>query len=140
MSLPQTDFLGEAGRLRLYVSIKPLLARPRLFMYFPGPTREQEGLQLQGGMCCSIAHERPKSDDAALRRRKPMLLFEFDGALFKFNANTPAFDPLFQFPPRRAAIVATLSWTWRLALDPTTKQATNLIYSLSDQSILFHGQ
>lgn len=32
--------------------------------------------------------------------RKPMLLFEFERGLFKFNANTPAFDVLFQLPPR----------------------------------------
>jgi len=38
----------------------------------------------------------------ALPRRKPMLLFEFDGGLFKLSANTPAFTPLFQLPPRIA--------------------------------------
>jgi len=35
--------------------------------------------------------------------RKPMLLFPFPGALFKFKAKTPAFVPLFQLPPRSAA-------------------------------------
>ena len=30
-----------------------------------------------------------------------MLLFAFDRALFKFNAPSPAFAPLFQLPPRR---------------------------------------
>jgi hypothetical protein len=29
-----------------------------------------------------------------------MLLFVFDGALFKLSVKTPAFDVLFQFPPR----------------------------------------
>lgn len=32
--------------------------------------------------------------------RKPMLVFEFDGVLFKFSVSTPAFEPLFQLPPR----------------------------------------
>jgi len=41
-------------------------------MYSPGP-QAQAGLQLQGGMYCSIAHERFESDNAALRRRQPML-------------------------------------------------------------------
>lgn len=29
-----------------------------------------------------------------------MLTFEFDRALFRFRENTPALEPLFQFPPR----------------------------------------
>ena len=32
-----------------------------------------------------------------------MFVFVLDGALFKFNENTPAFPALFQFPPRIAA-------------------------------------
>ncbi|SDO86927.1 hypothetical protein SAMN05216366_102148 [Selenomonas ruminantium] len=28
-----------------------------------------------------------------------MLLFEFERTLFKFSANRPAFEPLFQLPP-----------------------------------------
>jgi hypothetical protein len=34
-------------------------------------------------------------------QRKPMLLFVFPGVLFKFSVKSPAFDPLFQLPPRR---------------------------------------
>jgi len=48
-------------------------------------------------------HKLTWSDVAALRRRNPIFGFECDGALFKFRANTPAFAPLFQFPPRIAA-------------------------------------
>jgi len=36
-------------------------------------------------------------------QRKPMLLFTFEGELFKFSVNGPAFDPLFQLPPRMKA-------------------------------------
>ncbi len=32
-----------------------------------------------------------------------MFVFQFDGPLFKFSANTPALLPLSQFPPRSAA-------------------------------------
>ena len=35
--------------------------------------------------------------------RPPMLLLEFDGALFQFDERDPEFDPLFQFPPKIAA-------------------------------------
>ena len=33
-------------------------------------------------------------------QRKPMLLLEFAGELFKFRAKTPALEVLFQLPPR----------------------------------------
>jgi hypothetical protein len=36
-------------------------------------------------------------------KRDPMLLFEFDAALFQFEQREPEFDPLFQLPPRRDA-------------------------------------
>ncbi len=32
-----------------------------------------------------------------------MFVLSFDGALFRFKANTPALTPLFQLPPRLAA-------------------------------------
>ena len=35
--------------------------------------------------------------------RPPMLLFEFDGALFQFADREPEFAALFQFPPRITA-------------------------------------
>ena len=34
-----------------------------------------------------------------------MFVFVLDGALFRFNENTPAFEALFQFPPRMAALL-----------------------------------
>jgi hypothetical protein len=36
-------------------------------------------------------------------KREPMLLFEFDAALFQFEQREPELDPLFQLPPRRDA-------------------------------------
>lgn len=35
--------------------------------------------------------------------RNPMLLFQFEGALFRFREKTPSSAPLFQLPPRSAA-------------------------------------
>ena len=32
--------------------------------------------------------------------RKPILLFTFERSLFTLSMNTPAFEPLFQLPPR----------------------------------------
>lgn len=40
-------------------------------------------------------------------QRNPMFVFVFDGALFRFNVNTPVFEPLFQFPPRMKARAAS---------------------------------
>jgi len=37
-----------------------------------------------------------------------MLLFQFDGPLFRFNAKAPAWGPLFQFPPRSPAAGSSL--------------------------------
>jgi len=59
-----------------------------------------------------------------------MLVFKFDGGLFKFNANTPAFTPLFQLPPRIADTAPTLSFTRLLALDPATEKTTDLVNTL----------
>jgi hypothetical protein len=36
-------------------------------------------------------------------KREPMLLFEFDAALFQFEQREPEFEPLFQLPPKRTA-------------------------------------
>jgi hypothetical protein len=36
-------------------------------------------------------------------KREPMLLFEFDAALFQFEHREPEFDPLFQLPPKSTA-------------------------------------
>lgn len=37
------------------------------------------------------------------QKREPMLLFEFDAALFQFEHREPQFDPLFQLPPKITA-------------------------------------
>ena len=38
-------------------------------------------------------------------QRNPMLLFEFEAALFQFDEREPAFAPLFQLPPKIAALM-----------------------------------
>jgi hypothetical protein len=41
-------------------------------------------------------------------KRDPMLLFEFDAALFQFEQREPEFAPLFQLPPNSAAFLSSL--------------------------------
>ena len=65
-----------------------------------------------------------------------MLTFAFAGTLFKFSANTPAFESLFQLPPRIVATAATLSRTRRLAFDPAAEQPTDFVTALSQRAIL----
>lgn len=68
------------------------------------PRRSQADLRrLESGQLCDLP------------TRKPMLLFTFDGALFKFSAKTPALTPLFQLPPRIADTALTLSYPARLS-------------------------
>jgi len=38
-----------------------------------------------------------------------MLLFEFDGALFQFDAREPEFAPSFQLPPKITAHIAPIN-------------------------------
>lgn len=47
-----------------------------------------------------ISPSLPPVDQA---QRNPMFVFELPDELFKLSANTPAFVPLFQLPPRRPA-------------------------------------
>ena len=56
--------------------------------------------------------------------RAPMLLFEFVGELFQFELRDPEFDPLFQLPPKIAALMPRLPLLLPL-LDPTPKHCTN---------------
>ena len=50
--------------------------------------------------------------------RPPMLLFEFDGALFQFDAREPEFADSFQFPPRITALPASTYRDSRSFLEP----------------------
>ena len=43
------------------------------------------------------------------RPRAPMLLFEFDGVLFQFDAREPQFTPLSQLPPKITAHIAPIN-------------------------------
>jgi len=42
-------------------------------------------------------------------KRDPMLLFEFDAALFQLEDREPEFTPLFQLPPKFTARFPSLS-------------------------------
>jgi hypothetical protein len=46
---------------------------------------------------------------SSLTKRDPMLLFEFDAALFQLEQREPEFDVLFQLPPKIAAFWPSLS-------------------------------
>lgn len=57
-----------------------------------------------------IHHITPQNPKLRAQRR-PMLLFVFDGLLFKFIVNTPALELLLQLPPRRKPRTALLPQT-----------------------------
>ena len=82
-----------------------LLAMGCLFMFFAGRASGATGTWTPLPKALDVVPVGPRLlaqlGEAA---RKPMLMFVFDGGLFRFNANPArAFEPLFQFPPRRAA-------------------------------------
>ncbi len=54
-----------------------------------------------------------------------MLLFEFVGELFQFEARDPQFDPLFQLPPRITAFLSCLPFTFYLD-DPSAHEFAHL--------------
>jgi hypothetical protein len=56
-----------------------------------------------------------------------MLLFEFDAALFQFEQREPEFDPLFQLPPRSAALRPRLP-LHSPALHPAMDHRTHLAH------------
>ena len=56
--------------------------------------------------------------------RNPMLLFEFEAALFQFDVREPEFAPLFQLPPKIAALCPGLPLL-PLALDPRIHHAAH---------------
>src|SRR3990167_4274427 len=81
-----------------------LLTPACLFMYFASRTPNVARIASPKSPGALGQHSRPTpAFSPCFATRKPILLFEFDGALFKFKANTPAFEPLFQLPPRNAA-------------------------------------
>lgn len=57
--------------------------------------------------------------------RNPMFVLTFERSLFAFSANAPAFDVLFQFPPRYG-INGTAPRLLFLRLDPAAQQAADL--------------
>ena len=64
--------------------------------------------------------------------RSPMLLFEFEAALFQFEQREPEFDPLFQLPPKSEALFPGLPLLF-LSLYPGIDHSTYLGYqSLGD--------
>jgi hypothetical protein len=54
-----------------------------------------------------------------------MLLFEFVGELFQFDAREPEFDALSQLPPNSTANLSMLPFAFLLR-DPCAQQAPNL--------------
>ena len=58
-----------------------------------------------------------------------MLLFEFVRLLFKFNAQTPALEELFQLPPEIGAMLRPIPLLLFLTLEnhPSADHATKLI-------------
>ena len=54
-----------------------------------------------------------------------MFVLTFERSLFAFSANAPAFDVLFQFPPRYG-INGTAPRLLFLRLDPAAQQAADL--------------
>lgn len=51
------------------------------------------------------------------QKREPMLLFEFDAALFQFEDREPQFDPLSQLPPKMTASFPNLPYAF-MSFDP----------------------
>lgn len=69
-----------------------------------------------------------------------MFEFVFDGALFRFTDNAPAFAPLSQLPPRRTALkgsetVPTIISVF-LTLNPTPKHLADLHKFFGDIFVL----
>jgi hypothetical protein len=60
--------------------------RPWISPYTPSLTRKLERPEFTSGS----------------RHRNPMLLFVFDGVLFRLSAKRPSLEPLFQLPPANA--------------------------------------
>ena len=58
-------------------------------------------------------------------KREPMLLFEFDAALFQFEQREPELESLFQLPPNRAASFPSMPLSF-LAANPRPDQRTHL--------------
>ena len=65
-----------------------------------------------------------------------MLLFEFDGALFQFDAREPEFSPLFQLAPNSAAFSPGLP----LSLDPGVDHAARFRHQGLGMALLLAGQ
>lgn len=64
-------------------------------------------------------------DVSSQTKRDPMLLFEFEAALFQFEQREPEFEPLFQLPPNSAEFLPSLP-LWFLALYPCANHCSHL--------------
>jgi len=58
---------------------------------------------------------------------EPMLLFEFDAALFQFEQREPELESLFQLPPNRAASFPSMPLSF-LAANPRPDQSTDFCH------------
>lgn len=63
-----------------------------------------------------------------------MFVFEFERALLRFRLNTPAFEPLFQLPPRIGTILRRFPYCFFLSFkgDPAANHAPDLINHQTD--------
>jgi|GEM_PF-3012844 hypothetical protein len=57
-------------------------------------------------------------------KRDPMLLFEFEAALFQFEQREPEFEPLFQLPPNSAELLSRLPLCFSV-LEPSPQHRPN---------------
>ena len=60
-------------------------------------------------------------------KRDPMLLFEFEVALFQFEQREPEFEPLSQLPPNSAELLSSLPLSFP-ALYPCIDHGPNLCH------------
>lgn len=67
-----------------------------------------------------------------------MFVFEFERALFRFKAKTPAFAPLFQLPPRLGSRSSHITRAPFLqALEPAANHAADLIKMTAPDFVAF---
>lgn len=86
---------------------------------------------------CPWTHAFWRSPEAG---RKPMFVFAFDRALFKFRANTPALEPLFQLPPRIGRRSCTTLNPSAQRLEPAADHPTHLVNVAGPDLIFFEVQ
>lgn len=75
-------------------------------MYFPKEDRHAD--HIEAGRPAVPWHALSSKTLSSQTPRAPMLLFEFEGELFQFEAREPQLTPLSQLPPKIAALLSCL--------------------------------